>query len=75
MLVKYQSQIYNYLNELEISSSNKLLNKTKRFIENELGYELTDAVTSRETLISFLNRPIRICGVVVNEGHPGGGPF
>lgn len=75
LLVKYQSQIHNYLNELENSSSNELLNKTKRFIENELGYELTNAVTSRETLIYFLNRPIRICGVVVNEGHPGGGPF
>lgn len=22
-----------------------------------------------------MNRPIRVCGVVVNEGHPGGGPF
>ena len=28
-----------------------------------------------ETLQSFLNRPIRICGMVKNEGEPGGGPF
>lgn len=26
-------------------------------------------------LISFLNRPIRVCGMVKNEGEPGGGPF
>ncbi|MGL5112851.1 MAG: DUF4301 family protein, partial [Flavobacterium sp.] len=26
-------------------------------------------------LISVLNRPIRVCGMVKNEGEPGGGPF
>ena len=26
-------------------------------------------------LRSFLNRPIRVCGMVKNEGEPGGGPF
>ncbi len=26
-------------------------------------------------LISCLNRPIRVCGMVRNEGEPGGGPF
>jgi len=28
-----------------------------------------------ETLISVLNRPVRVCGMVKNEGEPGGGPF
>lgn len=27
------------------------------------------------TLIDLLDRPLRICGMVVNEGEPGGGPF
>jgi hypothetical protein len=26
-------------------------------------------------LISRLNRPLRVCGMVKNEGEPGGGPF
>jgi hypothetical protein len=26
-------------------------------------------------LKSFLNRPIRVCGMVKNQGEPGGGPF
>lgn len=25
--------------------------------------------------LSFLNRPLRVCGMVKNEGEPGGGPF
>jgi hypothetical protein len=28
-----------------------------------------------KTIISLLNRPLRICGMVRNEGEPGGGPF
>ncbi|NNK70774.1 MAG: DUF4301 family protein [Flavobacteriaceae bacterium] len=29
----------------------------------------------RQWLISKLNRPLRVCGMVKNEGQPGGGPF
>ncbi len=29
----------------------------------------------RDVLKTLLNRPIRICGMVKNEGEPGGGPF
>ncbi|MDY6904286.1 MAG: DUF4301 family protein [Thermodesulfobacteriota bacterium] len=29
----------------------------------------------RDFLLSILNRPTRVCGVVKNEGEPGGGPF
>lgn len=32
-------------------------------------------IVSTEKLYSLLNRPIRICGMVKNEGQPGGGPF
>ncbi len=29
----------------------------------------------RRVLVNKLNRPIRVCGMVKNEGEPGGGPF
>lgn len=29
----------------------------------------------RQVLLSLLNRPVRVCGMVKNEGEPGGGPF
>lgn len=29
----------------------------------------------RELIIQKLNRPLRVCGMVRNEGEPGGGPF
>jgi hypothetical protein len=29
----------------------------------------------KKYLVQFVNRPIRVCGMVKNEGEPGGGPF
>ena len=29
----------------------------------------------RDLLLGILDRPIRVCGMVLNEGEPGGGPF
>lgn len=33
------------------------------------------ASRQREVLMELLNRPLRVCGVVKNEGEPGGAPF
>ena len=33
------------------------------------------AIKTNEDLLLLINRPIRICGMVRNEGQPGGGPF
>lgn len=30
---------------------------------------------NKKDAVSLLNRPIRVCGMVKNEGEPGGGPF
>jgi len=35
----------------------------------------TDKSTLMHYLYNKLNRPIRVCGMVKNEGEPGGGPF
>ncbi len=35
----------------------------------------TKGVFSSEEAIKLLNRPIRVCGMVKNQGEPGGGPF
>lgn len=32
-------------------------------------------IRSNEDLLKLINRPIRVCGMVRNEGQPGGGPF
>lgn len=34
-----------------------------------------DAPRGREALAAWLDRPLRVCGMVPNTGEPGGGPF
>lgn len=34
-----------------------------------------DAVARQEWMLGILARPLRVCGMVPNEGEPGGGPF
>lgn len=54
-----------------------VLDEAEAFLKKVLCVELpANAGASRAELIrSKLNRPIRVCGMVRNEGEPGGGPF
>ena len=59
----------------------KTLKKIEKFAREELnisldeGYEKQDSATRRANLQRLLNRPMRVCGMVKNQGEPGGGPF
>ena len=56
----------------------ELCNEVEEFLRDELCIEMPPARDCRdraEALIAKLNRPIRVCGMVKNEGEPGGGPF
>ncbi len=46
----------------------------REFIEKELCCKLP-ADASEEYMRSVLDRPLRVCAMVRNEGEPGGGPF
>jgi hypothetical protein len=39
------------------------------------GFALRPPAERRSFLMGLLNRPLRLCGMVKNEGEPGGGPF
>lgn len=80
LLIQAQKKVYDYLMKLEAGVNKKYLSEVIEFINQELGYEFTwdDNLSDEQNenrVVTFLNRPIRVCGVVVNEGHPGGGPF
>jgi len=55
--------------------------KMAAFTQNNLQVSLPDAFPGfpdeekREFLVRRLNCPVRVCGMVRNEGEPGGGPF
>lgn len=55
-----------------------LCNEIETFLRDELCITIPEAHDCRDRamlLRSKLDRPIRVCGMVRNEGEPGGGPF
>lgn len=71
ILVAKQAKAFEYLRQLEAGKAN--LDEIKAFVNNELSLCLGEYTA--ESLTKALNRPIRVCGMVKNEGEPGGGPF
>ena len=55
-----------------------LCDEVEAYLEKELCIKMPDAATCKdrvEALREKLNRPIRVAGMVKNQGEPGGGPF
>lgn len=82
ILLDKQNQIFEYLKALdEIQADKNLLDEIVTFIESKLQFEVVEDFlkytkeSKIEYLKNYLNRPIRVCGMVKNEGEPGGGPF
>jgi hypothetical protein len=80
ILLELQQQIFNYLNEVE-NANEEDLNEIKAFANEKLNIEPLEDFQkyTLENKINYikniLDRPIRVCGMVKNEGEPGGGPF
>ena len=74
VLVQVKAKIYFHLKSIDNNTSN--LDEVKTFIENELYYIFPKSVSvDINACRKILDRPIRVCGMVKNEGEPGGGPF
>ncbi len=84
ILLKYQKQVFKYmekLNNKKLELSAEDLNEMLSFAVEQLYIKTPTSIdtTNLEELKTYLlnkfNRPIRVCGMVKNEGEPGGGPF
>lgn len=82
LLLEIQQKIFNYLHKLEAQSIPEEEVKTiELFALNTVNIDLEEVyyTYSLQEKVSYLhkklNRPIRVCGMVKNEGEPGGGPF
>jgi nicotinamide riboside kinase len=80
ILIELQQQIFKYLNKIE-SSKEEYLNEIIAFAKSNLSIKIPDdfqkyTLENKTNYIkNVLDRPIRVCGMVKNEGEPGGGPF
>ena len=81
-LFRLQQQQFEYLNLLdegcladnEIDEIAKFA-KEKLMIDIPNYYKTYNEIEKIDYLYGKLNRPMRICGMVKNEGEPGGGPY
>jgi hypothetical protein len=85
VLLKTQETLFFYQKELNekhhVALDSAFLAAAAGFLENTLNTkpETNQYYTEKEDLYYYLkekyNRPLRVCGMVKNEGEPGGGPF
>ncbi|MCC9072913.1 DUF4301 family protein [Flavobacterium sp. F-65] len=80
ILIELQDKVFDYLQDIE----NKKITEDKiteaaLFLKQNLNIEIDFEKLTFESKIDkikeALDRPIRVCGMVKNEGEPGGGPF
>ncbi|TAJ12195.1 DUF4301 family protein [Marinilabiliaceae bacterium JC017] len=80
ILLHYRNEVFSLLKGIDEGEKN-IISKAFGFIENVLKRTvptpiLKGTLEEQTSFIQFvLNRPIRVCGMVKNEGEPGGGPF
>ncbi|MGF7184756.1 hypothetical protein GGQ84_000841 [Desulfitispora alkaliphila] len=68
----FKEKIDGYIKAL--LSDNYDIAEIKEFISKDLNLNFKGEMKKDKALF-FLNRPLRVCGVVKNQGEPGGGPF
>lgn len=82
VLLDLQQQVFEVLKRIEnkeIAANH--IPEIIHFMEEKLNIDVLEDFekytlnNKLEFIINKLNRPIRICGMVKNEGEPGGGPF
>ncbi len=81
-LITLQAQISSYIRKLSSGMADApFLDQLTAFVRDELSLPLPGSIArafpkeKSTVLMEILGRPIRVCGMVRNEGEPGGGPF
>ena len=82
LLFQLQEKTFEYLDMLEDGNvTDEELETIRQFAARELNifipvaYDGFDKMEKIDFLFGKLNRPMRVAGMVKNEGEPGGGPF
>ncbi len=80
-LLKTKENIATYIKALETNPTSQILDEVFVFITKKLCCEFDEKFINLpdsekvKVMLAKLKRPLRICGMVKNEGEPGGGPF
>ena len=82
LLIELQEQTTEYYRLLRNREYDEdLMKKALKFLREQLSFQPPVTISTwpdedvKSYLLHILHRPIRVCGMVKNEGEPGGGPF
>ncbi len=82
VLIDVQKKIHDYLRQLENEPlTDTLAAELVTFLKEQVSYVVPQNFAGlgndekKKILYSILHRPVRVCGMVINTGAPGGGPF
>ncbi|MCV9929862.1 DUF4301 family protein [Flavobacterium sp. LS1R49] len=82
ILIELQHKVFGYLKDIESHKiTEEKIAEAAFFLKQNLNIELENDFekltfeNKKSRIKEVLNRPIRVCGMVKNEGEPGGGPF
>ena len=75
-----QEKVFGYLKLMDEANDNisaELAAEIKAFMEDEFCVAIPEMPAAElvKVLRTKLDRPVRVCGMVKNEGEPGGGPY
>ncbi len=73
LLIELVEETHQLLIRLEQEGKSALADAIE-FLFKKYGYRQSDEITVNQ-IFNQLYRPVRVCGMVKNEGEPGGGPF
>jgi len=74
-LLFLQENIYKFLSQIKNKSEDLNLQEIRYFLLENFFINISDENCNEEYFFNFLNKPIRICGMIKNQGDAGGGPF
>lgn len=80
-LGQLQRNVFALAERLESACTEQLVDEALDFLSEELSVQVPresldpSLLTRRKVVLDLLDRPLRVCAVVRNEGQPGGGPF
>lgn len=83
--LEIRDSLFDYIRQIDAAAGNeeelqKLCVEIESYLDTALCVSIPNiefaSITDKAAVIrQILNRPVRVCGMVRNEGEPGGGPF
>lgn len=81
MLLDVRNEAWELLSGLNAGSDEAVIVSAEKWLQQTANralpgsYQDWNIAERRRWLIKMIDRPVRVCGMVKNEGEPGGGPF